>query len=64
MAVVSVDLACKSYHDIGIAIIHPEQRAISCEFIPPSYLGLTGQLQPPNLLRRLSQKCALITRRE
>ena len=63
MAVVSVDLACKSYHDIGIAIIRPEQRAISCEFIPPGYLGLTGTPAAQSLAEALTKVCSDYTAR-
>ena len=57
MAVVSVDLACKHYHDIGIAILRSEQQTIACEFIQTGSLGLSGVPAIESLAEALDKVC-------
>lgn len=58
MTVVSVDLAYKRYHDIGIAILRSEQQTISCDFIPPGSLGLSGNPAHQSLAEALDKVCS------
>jgi hypothetical protein len=58
MAVVSVDLAYRHYHDIGIAILRSEQDTIRCKFIQPGQLGLSGTPAPEVLVEALTKICS------
>jgi hypothetical protein len=55
MAVLSVDLASKRYHHLGIALLRGRDTSVECTFVSPRDLGLVDPPTPAGLAERLVQ---------
>src|SRR6266567_4993210 len=58
MPVLSVDLACKSVWDIGVAILEPRRAGTSTEFVEFGEPGQTGPPSPSEVAERCLHLCA------
>jgi hypothetical protein len=55
--IISVDLACRDYSDIGIAVLSGPSDKIAVELVKPAQYHLTGEPSATDLADRLKQLC-------
>lgn len=56
--IVSADLAYRTYHDTGIAVLSASDNVIDCAFVDAAEAGLVGEPSPDLLAEFLAQLCS------